>query len=103
MPQWIKNLSPTREPVLYAVAALVLYQLFVQHQPLDEKWLQYVIEILVGGGARQIVKPIAKIKDENAADNVGLNQRSVNLQPDPESGDGSGLRGQNRPGTLDGR
>lgn len=64
MPQWIKNLSPTHEPVIYAVAALVLYQLFVQHQPLDEKWLQYVIELLVGGGARQLVKPMAKVKEE---------------------------------------
>lgn len=64
MPQWIKNLLPNREPVLYAVAALVLYQLFVQHQPLDEKWLQYVIELLVGGGARQLVKPMAKVKEE---------------------------------------
>lgn len=67
---WLKNLSPTHEPILYAVAALVLYQLFVQHQSLDEKWLQYVIELLVSGGARQIVKPLAKMKDDNATDNV---------------------------------
>ena len=66
MPQWLKNLSPTHEPVIYAVAALVLYQLFVQHQPLDEKWLQYVIELLVGGGARQLVKPMAKVKEEDS-------------------------------------
>ena len=62
---WLKNLSPTHEPVLYAVIALIAYQLFVQHQPLDEKWLQYVIELVVGGGARQLVKPTAKIKEED--------------------------------------
>jgi hypothetical protein len=69
MPQWIKNLSPAHEPVLYATIALVLYQLFVQHQPLDEKWLQYVVEILVGGGARQVVKPLAKLKEEDNGGN----------------------------------
>lgn len=69
MPQWLKNLSPTHEPVLYSVIALVLYQLFVQHQPLDQEWVQYVVELIVAGGARQIVKPLAKIKDANSGGN----------------------------------
>lgn len=101
MPQWLKNLSPTREPIFYAVVALVLYQLLVQHQPLDEKWLQYVIELLVGGGARQIVKPLAKIKDSNAASNVGLGERPIDLHSDSEPADGSGLRGQDRNPAVD--
>lgn len=63
---WLKNLSPTHEPVLYATIALVLYQLFVQHQPLDQDWVQYVVELIVAGGARQVVKPVAKIKDADA-------------------------------------
>jgi len=66
---WLKNLLPTHEPVAYLVIALVCYQLFIQKQPIDDKWLQYVIELVLGAGARQIVKPMAKIKEEGNGGN----------------------------------
>lgn len=94
---WLKNLSPTHEPVTYLLIALVCYQLFVQKQSLPQDLIQYLIELVLAGGARQLVKPLAKMKDDNASDNVGLDQRPVDLQSDEKPADGSGLRGQDRP------
>ena len=62
MLDWLKKLSPTHEPITYLAIALVCYQLFIIKQPLSDYWIQYIIELVLGGGARQIVKPLAKIK-----------------------------------------
>lgn len=64
MLEWLKKLSPTHEPITYLALILVAYQLFVAKQPLDDYWIQYVAELVLGGGARQLVKPLAKIKAE---------------------------------------
>jgi hypothetical protein len=59
--QWLKKLSPTHEPVGYAFLLVVLFQLFVKGDPLPEQWGQYVIEFVTALGARQLVRPQAKI------------------------------------------
>lgn len=61
----LKKISPTHEPVVYLFLLLVAYQLFVQKQAIDEKWIQYVAELVFAFGGRQLVKPLAKLpRDE---------------------------------------
>lgn len=67
MLEFLKKISPTHEPVAYLYLLLVAYQLFIQHQPLDEHWIQYVLELVAAGAGRQVVKPLAKLKDDNNA------------------------------------
>lgn len=65
----LKKLSPTHEPVAYLFLLLVAYQLFIQKQSIDDKWLQYVSELILAVGGRQLVKPLAKLprqEDDNA-------------------------------------
>lgn len=40
-------------------------------------------------------------KELDASDNVGLDQRPLDLQPDTESADGSGVRGQDQAGAVE--
>lgn len=65
MSDLLKKISPTHEPVAYLFFLLAAYQLFVQKQAIDEKWLQYVSELILALGGRQLVKPLAKLpRDE---------------------------------------
>jgi len=57
----LKKISPTHEPVVYLFLLLVAYQLFVQKQPINEEWIQYVSELVLTLGGRQLVKPLAKL------------------------------------------
>jgi hypothetical protein len=70
MLEFLKKISPAHEPVAYLYLLLVVYQLFIQHQPLNEEWIQYISELVLAGVGRQVVKPLAKLKD---ADNAGGN------------------------------
>jgi len=72
----LKKLSPTHEPVFYLIILLGLYQIFIQKQPVDDNWLQYVIELVAAGGVRQLVKPTAKLKEtSNEPDGSSLTDR----------------------------
>lgn len=65
MLDFLKKISPTHEPVVYLFLLLAAYQLFIQKQAIDEKWIQYVSELALAIGGRQLVKPLAKLpKDE---------------------------------------
>lgn len=61
----LKKISPAHEPIIYLFLLLVAYQLFIQKQPLDDKWLQYISELVLAIGGRQIVKPLTKIPRED--------------------------------------
>jgi len=61
MKDFLKKISPAHEPFIYFFLLLTAYQLFIQKQPIDEKWFQYVGELIVALGGRQIVKPLAKL------------------------------------------
>lgn len=64
MPSWLKNLLPTHNPVAYGFVALVLYQIFVQHQAITQEWIQYVVELGAAMGVWSVVTPLAKLKDK---------------------------------------
>jgi len=66
----LSNLKPTKEPIAYVFVLVVLYQLFIKGDPLPQEWVQYVVEFVGAIAGRQLVKPTAKIKEE---DNVGGN------------------------------
>ncbi len=63
----LSNLNPTKQPVAYVFLLVVIYQLFVKGDPLPQEWLQYTLETVGAIVARQMVKPMAKIKEENNA------------------------------------
>lgn len=70
MLEFLKKISPAHEPVVYLYLLLVAYQLFIQHQPINEEWIQYISELVLAGVGRQVVKPLAKIKEDNATPDV---------------------------------
>jgi hypothetical protein len=65
----LSNLKPTKEPIAYVFVLVVLYQLFVKGDPLPQEWVQYVIQFVGAIAARQLVKPTAKIKEDDAGGN----------------------------------
>ena len=65
MIDFLKKLGPTHEPVVYLFLLLVAYQLFGQKQPIPEYWIQYLSELFLTVGGRQLVKPLAKSPRDN--------------------------------------
>jgi hypothetical protein len=63
----LDNLKPTKQPIAYAFVLIVLYQLFVKGDSIPDSWVQYVVEFVASGAAWGLVKPMAKIKDDNNA------------------------------------